>query len=129
METNTSKIELNSESVTVQSDSFKVELNSESNNPDNAILLTASIEGGVRFIIPLLYLNGSLVDKRITTKEIIGMDEGGIIVEGMTLNMAAEESIMLNSESGPVDIIAAGNLTLSSNEGKVSTCCLHVHTN
>ena len=125
-----SKMEMNADSITMQTTQFIININSPANGDTTTshTLLSATEEGGVQLGSGSLQLNGSFVDENITTKEILGLSDDGLVIEGSRIDMVGDESIQLIAENGPIDLIATGNMTLSSTSGQVRKYYIIVHS-
>ena len=120
-----SKMEMDADSITMQSTQFLIKINNPTNGDTTTshTLLSATEGGGIQLGSGSLKLNGSLVDESITTKEILGLSDDGLLIEGSRIDVVGGESIQLIAENGPIDMIATGNITLSSKSGQVRKHC------
>lgn len=122
IETEDSQLLMTSSAIDMRSHKFSVELNSEE---EDFVLLSTSPQGQLNLASSSLYFSGSqgmFVEGNLTVQEIVGLDERGLILESLKGNLvlSAENSLQLESNAGPVDIFAGGNITLSSTNGLIS---------
>lgn len=103
---------MDAENITVQSSGFKVQLNSEGQQA--AALLSTTSGGNLEMRTGSIHINGSVFGERITTKELYSNE--GLLLEGSEVDINASQSIIMSSDTGPIDLLAAGNITLTSGD-------------
>ena len=123
IETEDSQLLMTSSAIDMRSHKFSVVLNSEE---EDFVLLSTSPQGQLNLASSSLHFSGSqgmFVDGNLTVQEIVGLDERGLTLESLNGNLvlSAKNSLQLESNTGPVDIFAGGNITLSSTNGLVHT--------